>query len=127
MAPNARPPVVRIMDWGKFQYEQQKRAKTARKRQHTVDIKEVKFRPKTDDHDFDFKLRHARKFLSKGKKVKVTLMFRWREMRRPELGHQVLDRIVEEVGDIAQVESRTDKIEGRRLIMVLAPESHGEA
>lgn len=115
------------MDWGKFQYEQQKRAKTARKRQHTVDIKEVKFRPKTDDHDFDFKLRHARKFLSKGKKVKVTLMFRWREMRRPELGHQVLDRIVEEVGDIAQVESRTDKIEGRRLIMVLAPESHGEA
>ncbi len=122
VAPGARPPVVRIMDWGKYQYEQQKRARTARKRQHTVEVKEVKFRPKTDDHDFDFKLRNARRFLDQGKKVKVTLMFRWRELRRPELGHQVLDRIVEDLGDIAQVESRTDRVEGRRLIMVLAPD-----
>lgn len=121
VAPHARPPVVRIMDWGKYQYDQQKRERASRKRQHTIDVKEVKFRPKIEDHDFAFKARNARRFLGQGKKVKVTIMFRWRELRRPELGQQILDRIAEELDDIATVEARDGKVEGRNLTMVLAP------
>lgn len=123
VAPRARPPVVRIMDWGKYQYEQQKRAREARKHQQTIDIKELKFRPKTDDHDLDFKLRNARRFLRKGKKVKVTVRFRRRELRRPELGQKILDQIVDGVDDIASVESRSEKVEGRQLVMMLEPAS----
>jgi translation initiation factor IF-3 len=121
VAATARPPVVRVMDWGKHQYEQQKAAKEARRRQHTVDVKEVKFRPLTDTHDFDVKVRNARRFLEKGKKVKVTVRYRGREMRRPELGRQVLDDVSETLGDLAQVEARSDSFEGRQLFMTLAP------
>jgi translation initiation factor IF-3 len=109
------------MDWGKYQYEQQKRAREARRHQHTIDIKEIKLRPKTDDHDLDFKIRNARRFLDGGKKVKVTVRFRRRELRRPELGTAAMDRVAEALQDIGQVESRTDTVEGRQLSMMLAP------
>jgi translation initiation factor IF-3 len=121
VAPRARPPVVRVMDWGKFQFEQQKRAKEAKKRQHTIDVKEVKFRPRTDDHDFAFKLRNARRFLRKGKKVKVTVRFRRGELRRPDLGRQVLTKVADELDDMAAVESRSTSVENRQLTMMLAP------
>ncbi len=123
VAPNARPPVVRIMDYGKHRYEEQKQARASKRRQHTVDVKEVKFRPGTDQHDFDFKLKNTRRFLQKGKKVKVTVRYRGREMRRPELGREMLDQVVEGVEDIATVESRTERVEGRQLTMMLAPEA----
>jgi translation initiation factor IF-3 len=120
VAPNARPPVVRLMDYGRFKYEKAKAEKEAKKRQHTVDVKEVKFRPKIEEHDFDFKTRHAREFIQSGNKVKVTIMFRYREMRRPELGIELLDRIQEQLSDIAQVQSRTG-LEGRNMTMMLVP------
>ena len=123
VAPNARPPVVRIMDWGKYQYEEQKRAKEAKKRQHTIEVKEVKLRPKTDDHDLEFKVRNARRFLKKGKKVKVTVRFRRRELRRPELGQNVLDHVIEATSDIGEVESRSRRVEGRQLTMMIEPGS----
>lgn len=110
------------MDWGKHQYQEQKQAKEARKRQHSIDIKEVKLRPGTDSHDFDVKLRHARRFLEKGQKVKVTIRYRGREMRRPEQGYELLDRISTELDDLAMVESRSREIMGRQLTMMLAPE-----
>lgn len=122
VAPDARPPVVRIMDWGKYRYEQQKRAKEAKKKQQTIGLKEVKFRPKTDDHDLDFKVRNARRFLEKGNKVKITVRFRWRELRRPELGQNVLDRVYEQCSDLANVESRSKRVEGRQLHMLLEPD-----
>ena len=121
VAPNARPPVVRLMDYGRFKYEQAKAEKEAKKRQHTVEVKEVKFRPKIEDHDFDFKTRHAREFIEQGNKVKVTIMFRYRELRRPELGVELLDRITEQLGDIAQVQSRSG-LEGRNMTMMLVPQ-----
>lgn len=121
VAANARPPVVRVMDWGKHQYEQQKAAKEARKRQHTVDVKEVKFRPLTESHDFDVKVRNARRFLNKGKKVKITVRYRGREMRRPELGRTLMDQVVEALSDEAVVESRSDRLEARQMNMMLAP------
>ena len=123
VAPDARPPVVRIMDWGKYRYEQQKRAKEAKKKATTIEIKEVKFRPKTDDHDLEFKIRNARRFLEKGNKVKITVRFRWRELRRPELGQNVLDRVYDECADLARVESRSNRVEGRQLHMMLEPDS----
>lgn len=113
------------MDWGKYRYEQQKRAKEAKKKQTTIEIKEVKFRPKTDDHDLEFKIRNVRRFLKKGKKVKITVRFRWRELRRPELGQQLLDRILEECSDLASAESRSSRVEGRQLHMMLEPEDLG--
>jgi translation initiation factor IF-3 len=122
VSPTARPPVVRIMDWGKHQYEQQKRTKEARKKQHTVDIKEVKLRPRTDDHDLDFKLRNARRFLEKGNNVKVTVRFRGPELRRPELGQDVLDAVASGLDDVAKIESRSRYLEGRQLTMMLSPE-----
>ncbi len=121
VAPNARPPVVRLMDYGRFKYEQAKAEKEAKKHQHTVEVKEVKFRPKIEDHDFDFKTRHAREFIEQGNKVKVTIMFRYRELRRPELGIELLDRITEQLGDIAQVQSRSG-LEGRNMTMMLVPQ-----
>ena len=122
VAATARPPVCRIMDWGKHQYEQQKAAKESRKRQHTVDIKEVKLRPGTETHDLQVKLRHARRFLEKGQKVKVTVRYRGGEMRRPEQGYELLDVISTELDDLATVESRSREILGRQLTMMLAPE-----
>jgi translation initiation factor IF-3 len=121
VAPRARPPVVRIMDWGKYQYEQQKAAREARKKQHTYDVKELKFRPKTDDHDLDFKVRNARRFLDKGKHVRITVRFRPRELRRPENGARVLDEVAERLDDVASVTSRDRAVQGRVMQMLLEP------
>jgi translation initiation factor IF-3 len=122
VAPNARPPVCRILDWGKHQYEEQKQARESRRRQHTVDIKEVKLRPGTDTHDLDVKLRHARRFLESGKKVKVTIRYRGAEMRRPEAGFEMLDQVAEALDDLALVEDRSRTVQARQLTMLLAPE-----
>jgi len=120
VAPEAKPPVVRLMDYGRYKYEQAKAEKEAKKKQHKVEVKQVKFRPKIEEHDFAFKTRHAREFIEEGNKVKVTIMFRYRELRRPELGEELLDRIEEELSDIAQVQSRSG-LEGRNMTMVLVP------
>ena len=120
VAPMARPPVCRIMDYGKFRYEEQRKAREARKKQHRVDLKEVKLRPGIEDHDFDFKARHARRFLEEGNKVKVTMMFRGRQMAHPEIGREVLERMVSEIADVGKVES-APTMEARSMTMVLAP------
>ncbi len=120
VGPNADPPVVRILDWGKLKYEQEKKARESRKKQHTIDVKEVKYRPNIDAHDFEIKTKRARRFLMAGKKVKFTVFFRYRQLRRPELGDEVLNRVVEELADIGILESRSG-MDGRRLVMVLAP------
>ena len=120
VAPLARPPVCRIMDYGKFKYEEQRKARDARKKQHHVQLKEVKMRPGIEDHDFEFKTRHARRFLDEGNKVKVTMMFRGRQMAHPELGREVLDRVVQELADVAKLES-SPMMEARSMTMVLAP------
>jgi translation initiation factor IF-3 len=116
----ADPPVVRILDWGKLKYEKEKKARESRKKTHVIDVKEVKYRPNIDEHDYEIKTKRARRFLSQGKKVKVTIFFRYRQLRRPELGAQILDKVVEQTADIAAVESRTS-LDGRRMVMVLAP------
>jgi translation initiation factor IF-3 len=116
----ARPPVCRIMDYGKFKYEEQRQAREARKKQHHVQLKEVKMRPGIEDHDFDFKVRHAKKFLQEGNKVKLTMMFRGRQMAHPEFGRQVLDRVFQELQDVSKVEAHP-MLEGRSMVMVLAP------
>ncbi len=120
VAPMARPPVVKIMDYGKFKFEEAKAARAAKKKQHVIHLKEVKYRPGIDDHDFDFKTRHAREFLGEGNKVKVTMMFRGRQMAHPELGKAVLDRVASALADIGKVEQEP-KLDGRNMIMVLAP------
>ena len=120
VAPDARPPVVRLMDYGRFKYEQAKAEKEAKKKQHKVEVKQVKFRPKIEEHDFNFKTRHAREFIEEGNKVKVVVMFRYRELRRPEMGEELLDKIEEELSDVAQVQSRSG-LENRNMEMVLAP------
>ena len=120
VAPLARPPVVKIMDFGKFKFEQQKAARAAKKKQHVIQLKEVKFRPGIDDHDFDFKTRHAKKFLEEGNKVKLTMMFRGRQVTHSELGRNVLYRVFDEVKDMAKIETEP-KLEGRNMTMVLAP------
>ena len=120
VAPDARPPVVKLMDYGKFKYEAARAAREARKRQHTIQVKEVKFRPGIEDHDYDFKTRHARRFIDEGNKVKLTMMFRGRQMSHPELGLEVLKRVVADLEDIAKVESQPS-MEGRTMTMVLAP------
>lgn len=123
VAPRARPPVVKIMDWGKYQYEQQKKKKQAKKNQHTTEVKQVQLRPRTEEHDFNVVLKRARKFLGQGNMVRVVLRFRGRELRRPEVGHETLDRIIEETKDVARVEHRSRRIEGRRLTALLEPQS----
>lgn len=125
IAPKARPPVVKLMDYGKYRYDQRKKAREAKKRQHQTELKEVQLRPRTEDHDFRTKLKRARKFLEAGNMVKVVMRYRGRELRRPELGFDTLDRMIEEVGDIARVEHRTRNVEGRRLIAVLEPALNG--
>ncbi len=120
VAPQARPPVVKIMDYGKYRFEQAKAARAAKKKQHVIHLKEVKYRPGISQHDFDFKTRHAREFLEEGNKVKVTMMFRGRQVTHPEFGRQVLNRVFEFVEDIAKIEAHP-KLEGRNMIMVLAP------
>jgi translation initiation factor IF-3 len=120
VSPTARPPVCRIMDYGKFKYEQSKRERKARKKQHVMHLKEVKLRPKIDEHDYDFKMTHAREFLTHRDKVKVTVTFRGREMAHQELGHQMLQRVIANLADIATPES-VPKSEGRTLVMIMLP------
>lgn len=112
------------MDYGKFKFEQQKAARAAKKKQHVIQVKEVKYRPGIDDHDFEFKTRHAKKFLEEGNKVKLTMMFRGRQVTHAELGRDVLYRVFEEVKDFAKIEMEP-KLEGRNMTMVLAPRSGG--
>ena len=120
VAPLARPPVVRIMDYGKYKFEMAKQARQAKKKQHVILLKEVKYRPGIEDHDFETKTRHARRFLQEGNKVKVTLMFRGRQIAHPELGRQVVDRVSVELADLAKIES-APLMEGKSLTMILAP------
>ncbi|WP_425597035.1 translation initiation factor IF-3 [Shimia thalassica] len=120
ISPNATPPVCKIMDHGKFKYEQQKRESEARKKQTTIQVKEVKFRPNTDTHDYDVKMRNVVKFLEKGDKVKVTLRFRGREMAHQNLGRQLLERVAEDTKELGKVESMP-KMEGRQMIMMIGP------
>jgi translation initiation factor IF-3 len=120
VAPTARPPVCKIMDYGKFKYEQAKKDREARKKQHNVQLKEIRYRPNIEDHDFDFKTNHVREFLQEGNKVKVTVMFRGREMTHTEHGRTVLDRVATEVSPIANVEI-PPKLEGRNMSMIVAP------
>ena len=120
VAPLARPPVVRIMDYGKYKFEQAKQARQAKKKQHVILLKEVKYRPGIDDHDFDTKTRHARRFLDEGNKVKVTMMFRGRQVAHPELGRAVLDRVATDLADIGKIEAEA-KLEGKNMTMIIAP------
>lgn len=120
VSPTADPPVCRIMDFGKYLFEQNKKAQSARKKQKQIQIKEVKFRPGTDEGDYKVKLRNLTRFLEEGDKTKVTLRFRGREMLHQELGKQLLDRVESDLGELAVVEQRP-KLEGRQMIMVLSP------
>jgi translation initiation factor IF-3 len=123
VAPNATPTVCRIMDYGKYKYQQSKRLKESRKHQHTIVVKEVKYRPKIDDHDFDYKTNHVREFLQEGNKVKVTITFRGREMAHPEFGQELLARIIEATKDLSQeqIDVSRLRIEGRQMVVVLSP------
>ncbi len=120
ISPNSKPPVCKILDLGKFKYQAQKKANEARKKQKTFDVKEIKMRPNIDTHDYDVKMRNMRKFFDQGDKVKVTLRFRGREMAHQELGVKLLQRVRTETDEIAKVESEP-KLEGRQMVMVLAP------
>ena len=120
IAPNSEPPVCKLLDYGKFKYQAQKKAAEARKKQRTVEIKEIKMRPNIDTHDYDVKMRSMRRFFEEGDKVKVTLRFRGREMAHQQLGAQLLDRVKLDTTTIAKVESEP-RLEGRQMVMVLAP------
>lgn len=122
VAPNAVPPVCRLMDYGKFRYQEQKRAQEIKSKQKVVQVKEVKFRPATDENDFQTKLRAVKRFLGDGDKAKITLRYRGREMVHQDIGMQVLNRLRDELSEVAQVE-QMPKLEGRQMIMVLAPRS----
>jgi len=122
VAPTARPPVCRIMDYGKFKYRENKKAREAKKKQHVIQMKELKLRSKIDEHDLQFKLRHARKFLEKHDKVKVTMVFRGREVVHKDLGERILKRVYDEVSDLA-VQEGDIKMEGRNMILILTPKS----
>ena len=120
ISPNATPPVCKIMDFGKFKYETQKREAEARKKQKIIEVKEVKFRPNTDTHDYDVKMRNVFKFLENGDKVKITLRFRGREMAHQNLGRELLERVAEDVKEIGRIENMP-KMEGRQMIMMIGP------
>jgi translation initiation factor IF-3 len=122
VAPTANPPVCKIMDYGKYKYQQSKKVQEARKKQATVQVKEVKIRPKTEEHDYQFKLRHIKRFLNDRNKAKVTIMFRGREIAFSQLGLKVLDRVISDTEELAIVEQKP-KLEGRNMSMVLAPRS----
>ncbi len=123
VAPDAKPPVCKIIDFGKFMYEKKKKEKEAKKKQHTIQVKELRFRPQTDDHDLEFKTRHAREFLEGGDKVKATVQFRGRDMLYTEQGKELLQNLAEELEDVSKIESNPT-MEGRRMIMILAPEKN---
>ena len=118
--PNAQPPVCKILDYGRFKYQSQKKAAEARKKQKTVEIKEIKMRPNIDTHDYEVKMKSMLRFFSEGDKVKVTLRFRGREMAHQDLGMKLLDQVREETAEIAKVES-SPRLEGRQMVMILAP------
>lgn len=122
VAPNANPPVCRVMNYGKYKYQQSKRSQEARKHQTVIQVKEVKLRPRTEEHDFQFKIRHAKRFLSEGNKVKISILFRGRELAHPEFGRDMLNRFLEEVKDIMVVE-QAPRLEGRNMVMVVAPKN----
>jgi translation initiation factor IF-3 len=125
VAPQANPPVCRIMDYGKYKYERDLRQKEARKKQSRIEVKEIKFRPKIDRHDYETKKGHVVRFLNAGARVKVTIMFRGREMAHTELGQRILDRLVEDLDGLATVD-QPSKLDGRNMVMVLAPTKRPE-
>ncbi|EAP76336.1 translation initiation factor [Roseovarius nubinhibens ISM] len=120
ISPNANPPVCKIMDFGKYKYEQQKRESEARKKQKVIEVKEIKFRPNTDTHDYEVKMRSVMKFLENGDKVKITMRFRGREMAHQDLGRQLLQRVSGDIEGVGKVENMP-KMEGRQMIMIIAP------
>jgi len=120
VSPTAVPPVCRIMDYGKFKYQQSKKLQEAKKKQVHVQLKEVKLRPKTDDHDLEFKIKHVRRFLEEGNKAKITLVFRGREITHMDIGRALIDRFAMEIQDIAVIENQP-RVEGRNLYMIVAP------
>jgi translation initiation factor IF-3 len=120
ISPRANPPVCRIMDYGRFKYEESKKQKVAKKRASSSELKEIKFRPKTDQHDMDFKIKHVRRFLEEGNKCRLVIVFRGREITHPSTGVVVLDRVVEATRDISSVEVRPT-LEGKRMVMILGP------
>jgi len=120
IAPKAKPPVCKLMDFGKYKYEQQKKAAEAKKRQKTTELKEVKFRPNIDSHDYDVKMRSVTKFLEEGDKVKITLRFRGREMAHQEIGRELLQKIGGDISEMGKVESMP-RMEGRQMTMVISP------
>ena len=120
ISPNANPPVCKIMDMGKYKYDLQKKANQAKKKQKTVSLKEIKLRPGTETHDYNFKIKNAKKFISKGNKVKFTVKFKGREMQHTNLGKELMDKIIEETKDVAKVESKP-KFEGRQMVMIIQP------
>jgi translation initiation factor IF-3 len=121
ISPNANPPVCKLLDYGKYRYEQMKKEKMQRKHQQQTQVKEIRFHPNTDDHDFEYKARHARRFLEDGNKVKATVIFKGREITYQEQGKDILDRLLAELEDLTKVE-QTPKMEGRSMIMMLAPD-----
>jgi translation initiation factor IF-3 len=123
ISPNATPPVCKIMDFGKYKYEQQKKESEARKKQKTIEVKEVKFRPNTDTHDYDVKMRSVLRFLEEGDKVKITLRFRGREMAHTDLGRNLLERVASDVEAHGKVEA-IPRIEGRQMVMMINPLKH---
>ena len=122
VAPNSQPPVCRIMNYGKYKYQQSKRTQEARKHQTVIHIKEVKVRPRTEEHDFQFKLRHVKRFLDEGNKVKISILFRGREIAHPEFGKEMLNRFIEEMKDVMVIE-QFPRLEGRNMVMIMAPKS----
>jgi translation initiation factor IF-3 len=123
VAPNADPPVCRIIDFGKYQYEAKKKANEAKKKQVTITVKEVKFRPGTDDHDYEYRMKHAREWLQGGDKVKATIWFRGREMTHRELGARILEKLEQDLADVGEVEARP-RMEGNQMFIVLGPKRH---
>ena len=123
ISPNAAPPVAKIMDFGKYKYETQKKESEARKKQKVIEIKEIKFRPNTDTHDYDVKMRSVTKFLEGGDKVKITLRFRGREMAHADLGRKLLERVADDVTDLGKVEAMP-RLEGRQMVMMISPVKH---
>ncbi len=126
VAATADPPVCRIIDFGKFQYEAKKKANEAKKKQVTITVKEVKFRPGTDDHDYDYRMKHAREWLEEGDKVKATIWFRGREMTHRELGSRILEKLEKDLADVGEVEARP-RMEGNQMFIILGPKRHKSA
>ena len=124
ISPTAVPPVCRIMDYGKYQYQEQKRAREAKKHQHVVEVKEIKFRPKVDEHDYQFKKNHIQRFIEEGDKVKATIFFRGREMAHPEIGHKILMRLIADLADVATPETNP-RLEGNQMHTILTAKKGG--